>query len=56
MSLAAAATLPPADRLRLAVLFGLSRLSLGAAHSLLLASDRLTAHARHRLRPEAAGA
>lgn len=43
-----------ADRIRLAVLFNLSWLSLAAAGILLLASDRLTARARHRLAPEAA--
>jgi hypothetical protein len=54
MSPAAAAALPPADRLRLAVLFGLSWLSLAAARVLVLASDRLTAQARLRLLLEAA--
>ena len=53
MKATAAASLPTADRLRLTALFSLSRLSLGTAHALLLASDRLTARTRLRLLPEA---
>ena len=53
MSAADAAGLSGADRLRLAVLFGLSWVALAAARGLLLASDCLTAQARLRLAPEA---
>lgn len=49
MSPTTAADLPAVVRLRLAVLFLMSWLSLTAAQALLLASDRLTTRARLRL-------
>lgn len=53
MTRAQAYAFTPAERLHMAMLFGMSRLSLMAAEALLLASGRLTAQARHRLLPEA---